>query len=143
VPSRYGEFSHESDAIYQLKNNFLRIRRAIELHENIKLIPEREAGKDSKELEEYQMKIKNSSKITIIGFGFDRNNIKIIGLPTNKDKWAGFLDKKILHYHNYNGKMKNINREFEALRQVGRKIVHSDSDKIIDAYHYDFKLSIF
>lgn len=137
----YGDFCG-SNSNYKLKENFLRITEAIKIKENIKLMQERIDFE--KEFVLGVKKIVNeSSRIIVIGFGFDKDNLEILGFPKNEMEWVSFLNSKKFQYHNYDGKMRNINNQFAALKNNHRlNIMHSDAKTICDAYHYDFRLSI-
>ncbi|MBY0377511.1 MAG: hypothetical protein K2Q33_02970, partial [Gammaproteobacteria bacterium] len=87
--------------------------------------------------------------VFIIGFGFDRNNLNILGLPSHGKKYFhpktndGLFNNKKIKWLNYKGKLTNIQRELEALANndagTTPKLIISTLEYISEAYHNDLK----
>ncbi len=111
--------------------------RAAQIYQNIKLIGERNG---------YNYKIQNilqkSSRLIIIGFGFDSNNLDILGLKNMKGLEYRLCDKKI-YYLDYEGRMNKIYNDFLFLKgKQYFQFFRSTETSIVNAYEYDFKLSL-
>lgn len=121
----------------------------------IKLIGDRVSDQTIKE------RIKYSEKIVFIGFGFDRDNLDVLGFPCQKSKYkdffipnsmGGIANKKKIFYLDFGGKMQNLNNEFMELETISPnwnnmtpwlKITRSTNTSITDAYVNDFREGLF
>ena len=142
----YGKFIPKSSSVTEIKaeiaNNARRFLKAIQEKELIKLIsPERK----SEEL--YKKLITDAKMIYIIGFGFDRDNLNMLGFSDNEIEWGGLFKEKgdrKLKYMDYDGRMKGLSDQIQFLKEKYKaKITKSTSKLITNAYQNDFKISLF
>jgi len=140
----YEEFSPKSNAVTQIKaevsRNARRFLKAINSSELIKPItPERKTE------EPYKKLIENAKNIYIIGFGFDRDNLNILGLPENESEYANLFMRKKIKYMDFDGKMKSLADQFNSLklRHQSLSITRSVANHITDAYQNDFKINLY
>lgn len=129
-------------------DNTARFIEAINHHKNIKTIEE-ERQPDERIIQ----LIKSAEEIFIIGFGFDRSNLDMLGFPTSKndyvsnDKANGLFHNKTIKWLNYKGEMGNTQQKMELLgnskKTYSPKIIISKADKISSAYQHDFKETLY
>ncbi len=118
-----------------------RFLKAIESRDLIKLINEERLSGDT---EVYASLIKEAEKVIIIGFGFDRDNLNILGFPSQLSDYANVLHSKKILYMDYEGKMKSLSAQFEELNiRCNAYVTRSVSTSIIDAYQNDFKIYLY
>ncbi|MBL4647474.1 MAG: hypothetical protein JKY13_00715, partial [Gammaproteobacteria bacterium] len=90
--------------------------------------------------------IEKAEIINMIGFGFDRDNLDVLGFP-NKLK-TEFYQKKIIRYLNYKGEMTSLSKQFEAIDSSRKEdddgvIIESTNTLIEKAYQHDFRALLF
>jgi rRNA processing protein Krr1/Pno1 len=142
----YSKFYPKSNSVTEIKaeilNNSRRFLKAINEKKLIKLIsPERKTEDPYKKL------ILEAKMIYIIGFGFDRDNLNILGLSDKESEWGELFnangDRK-LSYMDYDDKMKALSEQINFLKaKYGSRITKSTSKHITNAYQNDFKISIY
>ncbi|KTC88583.1 hypothetical protein [Legionella cincinnatiensis] len=148
IEFEYGKYNFEKKTANKNISSTKRFAKAFELKDNI------ETMRDStSHMPHLKSLITDAKEIIIIGFGFDRTNLNILGFPTSvhsNPSYQSFLEGKIIRYLNYNGEMTNIDTEFEtianfslsAIRLKPVKIIKSHATKIKNAYFRDFKPSL-
>lgn len=93
--------------------------------------------------------------IIIIGFGFDRDNLDLLGFPDNMKGLYELLKNKTIRYLNFKGTVNSLSQEFSKLELYSKKeaeflsnspsaestinIIESKADNISNAYVNDFK----
>ncbi len=121
-------------------NNFAQIKT---------MFDEREHKKFTDIILQNQKKITRAEKIIFIGFGFDRENLKILGIPNSLEDFIKIFPGKTIQFLNYRGKAKSLELEFQRLRNECKKgelltnIITSSADSITDAYNDDFRNYLF
>lgn len=144
VLNKYGEyFANESNKSPEL--NTQRFITALINEDEIKLIPEREALNKS-HTDNIKNKLSKAKEIIIIGFGFDRDNLSVLGFPEKITGYKEFLKNcKTLKYMDYRGQMNSLHDQFEKIRTKypNITITRSSSDSIINAYQNDFKIYLY
>lgn len=121
----------------------------------IKLIGERVCD------EAITSKIRSSDVIIFIGFGFDLDNLKMLGFPDQKRNYSDFLfvkevggvlSQKKICYLDYLGRMQSLNNEFLELVSFLESSTHgkarlvvqcSKAVSVTDAYVNDFRECLF
>lgn len=147
-PIVYGEYFHKNKVKNTALLNAKRFDKSLNCIDNIKTIFD-----ERKERDIAAKYIQEAEEIIIIGFGFDRTNLDVLGFPNsvNSNKnFQEFLSGKTVRYMNYNGEMTNIDNEFEIIsshcvsnnRGQFAKITRSCATKIKNAYFRDFKPSL-
>lgn len=141
LTEKYGQFQETSEI-----GNLRRLLYAQGASNSIKLIYQ-----DRKEeiRDILKQRIQEAEEIIIIGFGFDRKNLDILGFPTLGDK-AGYRElfsQKRICYMDYNGKMNSLWDQFGDLKKmslpVDCSITRSISTNISEAYTNDFKARLY
>lgn len=144
----YGEYNFIKKTGNKNISNTKRFAKSVELKDNI------ETMRDSaSHMPHLKSCIVDAKEIIIIGFGFDRTNLNILGFPSSvhsSPSYQSFLEGKIVRYLNYNGEMTNIDMEFETIANFSKheanlkpvKIIKSHATKIKNAYFRDFKPSL-
>tara|TARA_R110000868_G_scaffold395125_1_gene666672 strand:+ start:274 stop:1446 length:1173 start_codon:yes stop_codon:yes gene_type:complete len=149
----YGKYFSDEDSS---KNNpeekvikkLKRFNASFNLQDNISVMYEERLGNNK-----FKESLMRNEEIIIIGFGFDRTNLDILGFPKKLLEYNDIFPRKTIKYLNYKGKMTALDFEFEEIKQKceGRsiggipqkvKIVKSHAESIKDAYSYDFKSSL-
>jgi hypothetical protein len=159
VQTTYGSFSsqsHEPAFITQHKNtsrhnvNYPDMRRFVKAllsKDNIKLINPERNNQDKAIIK----KIRQAKEIIIIGFGFDRDNLSILGFPIEKGRYVDFLDGKTIKYMDYKGRMNSLSDQFETIKKLSGNFMEaknftmtrSKAKRIVDAYQNDFKIYLY
>lgn len=145
---------------------FKRFLDSIILSKRIHTMYDERTGALPQKNEEHIKKLSAAKNVIFIGFGFDRDNLNQIGLPSTKNNWVKFIFptpknnwinsifpgkqigmspeeiflKKNIKWLNYCGKMRGLSNQFNTL---DLSIVESKADNIITAYQNDFKSSLF
>ncbi|MFZ2315829.1 MAG: hypothetical protein WAW86_09275 [Gammaproteobacteria bacterium] len=144
----YNESSQEVYGFHQLKpsnvdakTNAIRLFQAISSSELIKLIKDRLlAHKDGF----YKSLIEQARKIIIIGFGFDRDNLDVLGFPSRPEGYNEMFKGKELLYMDYDGRMRGLAEQFGYLtKKFDFRASRSAATRITDAYQNDFKIRLF
>lgn len=136
----YGQ--HQSTLSNQnAKTNTIRLVKALNSSSLIKLINERlSSGKE----ELYKSLIETAKKIIIIGFGFDRDNLNMLGFPTQLNEYNELLKGKELLYMDYDGRMRGLAEQLDYLKHKFKiRVTRSAATRIIDAYQNDFKIRLY
>lgn len=148
IEFEYGKYNFEKKSANKSIGNTKRFAKAFELKDNI------ETMRDSNgHMPHLKSLITDAKEIIIIGIGFDRTNLNILGFPTSvysNPSYQSFFEGKIIRYLNYNGEMTNIDTEFETIANLSLnakrlkpvKIIKSQATKIKNAYFRDFKPSL-
>lgn len=99
-----------------------------------------------------------AEEIIFIGFGFDRDNLNLLGIPDTLFDFSNIFPGKTIRYLNYRGDMKSLSQEFQKLQNeckdllgvnpitYGNKrvsVIQSTADSICSAYQNDFKKFLF
>lgn len=114
------------------QKNLKTMMRATQIYKNIKLIGERDGNH---EIQEIKDQIKNASNLVIIGFGFDQDNLRILGFPD-----INLKANKRIAYLDYGGRMSNVHDYLMLLKvQHQYSLVRSPRTSITDAYNHDLK----
>ena len=111
-------------------------------------------GSEKKEILFSQLN--EAEDVIFIGFGFDRDNLNQLGLPTDYNAWHMFCvskEKGTIRCLNYKGSITGLSKDFEELitdplnkyRFNRRKpsIIESTATTISDAYQNDFRKFLF
>lgn len=120
--------------------NTQRFMKAIQSRDKIKLIQS-----ERKHQQQYVDLIGNAKQIIVIGFGFDRDNLNILGFPDQFTSYREFLNYKNFKYMDYKGQMNSLYDQFLSI-QKGLSlppITRSTADSIISAYQNDFKINLY
>ncbi|HAT2047968.1 TPA: hypothetical protein I8685_001266 [Legionella pneumophila] len=144
----YGKYYYKNPSSNRELNNTKRFEAANSWQNNILTMYEDRASLNSIEQE-----VEDAKEIIIIGFGFDRSNLDVLGFPTSitSDKnYRQFFSGKTIKYLNYDRQMTNIDNEFEIISNEintdastnPTKIIRSHAKKVTDAYFRDFKPSL-
>ncbi len=122
-------------------------------YKNIKtMYDERQNSANLKqEIKDHKSDLIWAKDIIFIGFGFDRDNLNILGIPDELRSTQRILDNKTIKYLNYKGEMNSLFQEFKTLgNNIGSfkpvstiQIVQSNADSISRAYQNDFKKYLF
>lgn len=155
VQATYGSFATQSSnpilIPHKSRNNLNypnmhRFVKALQSKNNIKLIGSERNNQDRIITE----KIRQAKEIIIIGFGFDRDNLSLLGFPRNKEEYLDFFGGKTIKYMDYKGTMNSLNDQFNLLKRLYegevRKnftITRSTATKIVHAYQNDFKIYLY
>lgn len=87
--------------------------------------------------------VSNAKEIIIIGFGFDRTNLDMLGFPKGAEAkdMSVLFENKTIRILNYNGQMTTLEEQREVIRQrvSTADIKISTNKKISLAYQNDFK----
>jgi hypothetical protein len=123
------------------KTNIIRLVQAINSSEQIKLINERlSSHKDGL----YKSLIEKARKIIIIGFGFDRDNLNVLGFPSHPEKYNEMFKGKELLYMDFEGRMRSLAEQFGYLtKRFSFSATRSVATRITDAYQNDFKIRLY
>ena len=123
------------------KTNTIRLAQAINSNDQIKLIHERlELHKDGF----YKSLIIKARKIIIVGFGFDEDNLKVLGFPPNPEGYNEIFKGKELLYMDFDGRMRGLAEQFEYLKQRFKfRVTRSSATRVIDAYQNDFRIRLY
>lgn len=139
----YGAFAGSND-INKDRNdaekNTMRFMKSIKSRNLISLMYQERQATDT-----YQKLIHNAKKIIIIGFGFDRDNLNILGLPEKEKEYATLLLGRQLRYMDYEGRMKGLAEQFNSLKMKHQSlsITRSTANSITEAYQNDFKIYLY
>jgi hypothetical protein len=96
------------------------------------------------EKDKYKSLIQNAKKIIIIGFGFDEDNLKVLGFPSQPEEYEELLKGKQLLYMDYDGRMRGLAEQFEHLKQTfNLRVTRSVATRVVDAYQNDFKIRLY
>ncbi len=130
------------------EKNMQQLLYSIKSKDQIKLIGQER--KSENVVEQYKEIIKKAKNIIIIGFGFDRDNLDILGFPRKKSGYKQFFKGKRISYMDFNGKMKALFSQLSNLENdqpIPEKdkfsIIRSESASIVDAYQNDFKIFLY
>ncbi|MBI2791140.1 MAG: hypothetical protein HYX61_04200 [Gammaproteobacteria bacterium] len=135
-----------------LTPNFERFIFAFNKYENIKtMYDERNFVGMKEEIAINKKDLIWAEEIIFIGFGFDRDNLNMLGIPDNLQGYNEVLPVKTIRYLNYKGEMRSLSQEFKTLERIcridnnskGVTIIQSDADTICSAYQNDFKKYLF
>lgn len=99
----YGKYKFKQNSTYKNITNTKRFEAAFELKDNIMTMRDNAA-----QMPRFKALIEDAKEIIIIGFGFDRTNLTMLGFPTSRTDYRSLLKDKTLRYLNYNGEMTNI-----------------------------------
>src|SRR3990167_846598 len=144
----YKEASQDVYGLHQVKpsnqdarTNTIRLVQALNSSDQIKLINDRLlAHKDGF----YKSLIEQAKKIIVIGFGFDRDNLDVLGFPSQPDGYNGMFKGKELLYMDYDGRMRGLAEQFGYLtKRFDFRASRSAATRITDAYQNDFKIRLF
>ncbi|KTD66726.1 hypothetical protein Lste_2932 [Legionella steelei] len=176
-PSRYGlyfdskdgntakrransDYSDPAAPSLNLIQNFKRFIYSFAQFNNIKtMYDERNNPVERDEMiSSYRSSIQWANEIIFIGFGFDRDNLNLLGIPDNLWDFNQIFPGKTIRYLNYKGDMKSLAQEFEKLQseckdlldvnthKYGNKrvnVIQSNANSICSAYQNDFKKFLF
>lgn len=132
--------------------------KSYKLHRNIETMYDERTGLISEnKKEEVKIKIKTfynmikeARNIVFIGFGFDRDNLNMLGLPKDISELSSLLQRKTIRWLNYNGSMKGLSKQFshlmqdETVNKLDRVIItESTESSIYTAYQNDFKIALY
>lgn len=148
----YGTFSSSNN----VNANFRRFLKACREKDRIRTMY-RDNLDNKEHYSEIHRIIEAAKEIIIIGFSFDRDNLDILGLPRNLEKWAECLAGKSLKYLDYKGKMGVLFSQFSNIENksnindsqrihqgnLATSITRSVAEKITDAYQNDFKIYLY
>ncbi|SEG40875.1 hypothetical protein SAMN02746093_02841 [Legionella quinlivanii DSM 21216] len=144
----------------KLIQNFKRFIFSFEQHSNIKTMYDERNNSTERDL----VIVKNNDElrwaeeIIFIGFGFDSDNLNMLGFPNTLSDYIQMLRGKTIRYLNYKGMMKSLAFEFENIQMErhallspnSRKdkskiisIIQSMAETISSAYQNDFKKFLF
>lgn len=163
IPISWGSgVSHQSANPTSLKliQNFKRFIFSFEQYNNIKTMYDERNNPTERDqmIAKHKDAIQWAEEIIFIGFGFDRDNLNLLGIPDTLSEYTQMLPGKTIRYLNYKGMMTSLSLEFEkiqternaALNSNSRKdkskiinIIQSTADKISSAYQNDFKKFLF
>lgn len=137
----YGHF-YQNPNITELivELNTHRFLKAIQSKEQIKLI---QSERNKKNV--YKELIRNAKEIIIIGFGFDRDNLNILGFPDQFGLYIEYLKGKKLNYMDFKGQMNSLFGQFSNIpgNPDNFIITRSIGESIINAYQNDFKIYLY
>ena len=140
----------------KLIQNFKRFIFSFEQYDNIKtMYDERNNPTERDEIiAKHKETIEWAEEIIFIGFGFDRDNLNLLGFPDTLSEYNKIFPGKTIRYLNYEGIMKSLPLEFESIEKKHFESLNSktrkEKDKIINiiqstagnissAYQNDFK----
>jgi hypothetical protein len=142
----YGDHFVIKNGAFTEKNrngNMARLIASIKTQNSIRLIGEERKHHTT----DYKQLIKDAKKIIIIGFGFDRDNLDILGFPNEETEYAQLLMGKQLKYMDYKGTMRGLADQFDYLKlrhgALSLSITRSKAELIKDAYQNDFKIYLY
>lgn len=147
----YGHFATPEPKCEDTLHNTKRFIYALQNQQNIRTIDEERKGHDDR----VQQLIKYADEIIIIGFGFDSNNLNILGFPCSLGEYFssemyqtnGLFYDKTIKWFNFMGEMTNVQRKFEAMSITvhphAPRIIISKLNNIKKAYDNDFKESLY
>lgn len=144
----------------KLIQNFKRFIFSFEQYNNIKTMYDERNNPTERDqmIVKHKEAIQWAEEIIFIGFGFDRDNLNLLGIPDTLSEYTQMLPGKTIRYLNYKGMMTSLSFEFEniqnernaALSSNSRKdkskiinIIQSTADNISSAYQNDFKKFLF
>ncbi|GAN26150.1 MULTISPECIES: hypothetical protein [Legionella] len=144
----------------KLIQNFKRFIFSFEQYNNIKTMYDERNNPTERDqiIAKHKEAIQWAEEIIFIGFGFDRDNLNMLGIPDILSEYTQMLPGKTIRYLNYKGMMTSLSFEFEniqnernaALNSNSRKdksktinIIQSTADNISCAYQNDFKKFLF
>ncbi|PJE14250.1 MAG: hypothetical protein CK430_05410 [Legionella sp.] len=144
----YGKYYYKNPSSNRDLGNTKRFEAANRLQNNILTMYE-----DRASLNSIEQDVEGAKEIIIIGFGFDRSNLDVLGFPaslTSDENYRQFFSGKTIKYLNYDRQMTNIDNEFEIISNEinsnasinPTKIICSHAKKVTDAYFRDFKPSL-
>ncbi|NNM58733.1 MAG: hypothetical protein HKM04_02855 [Legionellales bacterium] len=95
--------------------------------------------------------IKQAEELIIIGFGFDRTNLDILGFPRDENAYLDaepkFFANKTIKWLNFEAGMQNTQRKLENLGKYKSKdspeIIISTAESISLAYQNNFKTTLY
>ncbi len=121
-------------------SNMRRFLKSIHTRNSISLINDERSAKH-----DYLKLIKKANRIIIIGFGFDRDNLNILGFPEKDSSYTDLLVDKQVMYLDYKGRMNSLADQFENLKKRNSRIsiTRSIASTIVDAYQFDFKIYLY
>jgi len=163
IPTSWtGDSSDDSPLPTSLKliQNFKRFVFSFVQFDNIKTMYDERNNPTEKDemIATHKEAIQWAEEVIFIGFGFDRDNLNMLGIPDTLDEYNKMLPGKTIRYLNYKGIMKSLSFEFEdiqkeRLAQLNAKtrkdkskiinIIQSTADSISSAYQNDFKKLLF
>lgn len=144
----------------KLIQNFKRFIFSFEQYSNIKTMYDERNNPTEKDqmIVKHKEALQWAEEIIFIGFGFDRDNLNMLGIPDTLSEYTQMLPGKTIRYLNYKGMMKSLSFEFEDIKKErlallnskSRKdksktinIIQSTADNISSAYQNDFKKFLF
>ncbi len=154
------QYSSPSLTSLKLIQNFKRFMFGFEHYDNIKTMYDERNNPTERDqmIVKHKEALQWAEEIIFIGFGFDRDNLNMLGIPDTLSEYTQILPGKTIRYLNYKGMMTSLSFEFEniqternaALNSNSRKdksktinIIQSTADKISSAYQNDFKKFLF
>lgn len=160
VGSATQQSSSPSLTSLKLIQNFKRFIFSFDQYNNIKTMYDERNNPTERDqmIVKHKEALQWAEEIIFIGFGFDRDNLNMLGIPDTLSEYTQMLPGKTIRYLNYKGMMtslsfefKNIQEERNALLNItSRKdksktinIIQSTADTICSAYQNDFKKFLF
>lgn len=135
--------------------NFKRFTISLTNYQNIKTMYQER----KQDINENKSDLAWAENIIIIGFGFDRDNLTLLGFPDNEEDFENILTGKTIRYLNFEGSNKSLSKEFDELSEYSRnknfhiktnkkpiprfKLIESTAESISAAYLNDFKKYLF
>jgi len=155
TPNAYARYEHKNT--YSPKNvlliNLMRLVFSLSENENIKtMFSDRTSLHEGEGVIEHHKALINwAEEVIIIGFGFDRDNLDILGIPDSLGALRQFFARKTVRYLNYKGNMTSLDKEFVKLEESANqlpsktalKIISSTANSVSSAYLNDFKKILF
>lgn len=158
--NEYGRFRHEANDSRPLLNsdlssdillNLNRFKFSLQNFQNIKTMYDERAAEKEGYITSNRDDLTWAKEIIFIGFGFDPDNLNILGLPDMKFECMNFFANKTIRYLNYKGQLKSLAQEFRVLETQGNaapfnldiRIIPSEATSISSAYLNDFKKYLF
>lgn len=140
----------------KLIQNFKRFIFSFEQYNNIKTMYDERNNLTERDeiIAKHKDAIEWAEEVIFIGFGFDRDNLNLLGFPDKLSEYNNILPGKTIRYLNYEGMMKSLPLEFESIekkrfeslnsksRKEKDKLIHiiqSTAGNISGAYQNDFK----
>lgn len=137
--ANYGKYS--SFGVVVTESSTQRFAHAYSLKENVKLIPHQR--QDSNEVKTI---IQNAAEIIVIGFSFDKDNLKSLGLEGGVSRLASILSNTHLLYLDYESKLLNLEQQLEKIAAVNRgfrfQYTRATGKSISEAYQNVFKVRL-
>ncbi len=151
-----GRSSYSNPPVLPLSliKNFKRFVYGFDQFDNIKTIYDERNSPIEKEkmISANSKAIRWAKESIFIGFGFDRDNLNMLGIPDNLFKFRKMFSGKTIRYLNYKGLMNSLAREFDKLERESKNgakthkninVIQSTADSICSAYQNDFKKFLF